>query len=412
MKKTLICALILCLFAAIPASAYETREAMREAYRAVGDSPRLTPYAQEPGITSPYTTGALTEAAADDALAYLNFLRSVAGLEPVGRSQLYDVRCQHGAVLLAALDYAAHDAPQPADMEADFYESAYLATTSSNLARFNWMRPSILREGLSYFLRDDGSSNLAVLGHRRWALNPYMGETGFGLANSKIGMSYVLMYAHDFGNIDAQWEQVLWPSEGYFPVELMHDDLAWSVVLNVNVYDVEASRICVELWEEAMGLRYAFDCTEGTGDGFCTVDTGRYGGGPCVIFRPNFIGTDFTDYQQNQRWRVRVTGLRRLDGTEVELEYTVNMASLTVQEAVNVELSRLEAQLREGETLVLTADVIPAYADDLSVNWVSSDPSVAQVENGVVTALSAGCCEIEARTANGRRDVCEVTVVG
>ena len=44
-------------------------------------------------------------------------------------------------VLLAALDYVDHYAPNPGDMDANFYDSAHLATMSSNIAKFNWMRP-------------------------------------------------------------------------------------------------------------------------------------------------------------------------------------------------------------------------------------------------------------------------------
>ena len=61
--------------------------------------------------------------------------------------------------------------------------------------------------------------------------------------------------------------------------------------------------------------------------------------------------------------------------------------------------------------LQLSADVIPAYADDLRVTWTSSDPSVADVDwTGVVTARAPGSCEISATSANGRSDVCAVTV--
>ena len=61
--------------------------------------------------------------------------------------------------------------------------------------------------------------------------------------------------------------------------------------------------------------------------------------------------------------------------------------------------------------LQLTADVVPAYADDLRVNWTSSDPSVADVDwTGVVTARAPGSCEISATSSNGRSDVCAVTV--
>lgn len=395
----------------VPGLACESRQELREAYRALGELPEESPYAEAPGVRAPHTPGALTETVTADALAYLNFLRTLAGLEPVESSRIYDFQCQHGAVLLAALDYADHNAPQPEDMNRDFYEAAHLATTSSNIAKFNWMRPTILREGLAYFVRDDGDANLPVLGHRRWLLNPVMGDTGFGLANSDAGMSYVVMYAHDFGNGDAEWQTVKWPAEGVFPVELMHSDLAWSVSLNPELYDAAHSDIRATLTETVSGMRFDFDCTAGTGDGFCTVNTENYGSGPCVIFRPDFAGTDFTDYQQNQRWHVKIDGIRSVTGEDVTIDYAVEMASLYVQEVANVEMSVLEAELEPGETLMLGAAVIPAYADDLNVAWSSSDESVATVDqNGLVTANGAGSCEIRAESANGRYDYCEIAV--
>lgn len=405
LAAALVCAL------SILAAAESAGETLRAAYRAVGELPENSPYAVEPETAAPYAPGELTDEAAEDALRYLNFIRELAGLEPVSRNRIYDYRSQHGAVLLAAWDYVDHNAPQPADMAQEFYESAHMATASSNIAKFNWMRPTILREGLAYFVRDDGEGNLPVLGHRRWLLNPAMADTGFGLANSESGMSYVVMYAHDFGNADAKWDTVKWPSEGAFPVELMHGNLAWSVSLNPELYDAAHSQIRVHLTEATNGLSFDFNCTDGTGDGFCTVSMENYGSGPCIIFRPDFSGTDFTDYQQNQKWTVRIDGIRAVTGETVSLEYSVDMVSLYVQEVANVEMSLLEAELKISEVLKLTASVIPAYADDLSVTWSSSDESVAVVDdNGNVTAVGCGECEIRAQSVNGRYDYCEVTV--
>lgn len=410
MKKWLS---IVLLFALLnPAAlAFETRDALREAYRALSADQNAAPYVKQPSAVSPYDPGELSAAAADSALAYLNFLRSLADLGPVERSPIYDFQCQRGAVLLAALDYVEHDAPQPDDMDRDFYESAHLATLSSNIAKFNWMRPTILREGVAYFVRDDGDANLPVLGHRRWLLNPYMNATGFGLANSETGMSYVAMYAHDQGRPDVQWSEIPWPTEGVFPVELMHSHLAWSVTLNPEIYSAEASRIQAVLEEETLGLRFEFNCSEGTGDGFCTVSMENYGSGPCVIFRPDLEKANFTDYLQNQKWTVRLSGLVLRSGGETEYEYEVDMTSLYVQEVANIEISHLEAELKPGDSLLLTADVIPSYADDLSVGWSTSNPFVATVNDfGTVTAVAEGECEITAKSANGRSDRCQVKV--
>lgn len=410
MKKWLsfLLVFVLCIPGAL---AYETREEMRSAYQSLGIFPGDTPYDRDPVVSAPYESGALNELALDEALDYLNFLRSLADLPAVERSPIYDYQCQHGAVLLAALDYVDHNAPQPEDMDRNFYDSAHLATMSSNIAKFNWMRPTILREGIAYFARDDGDANLPVLGHRRWLLNPNMNATGFGLANSETGMSYVAMYAHDLGRPEVEWSEIPWPTEGIFPVELMHGHLAWSVSLNPAIYDVQNSRIGVELTEKEMGLSFTFDCTQGTGDGFCTVSMENYGAGPCVIFRPEFEDAEFTDYEQNQTWTVKLSGLRKTDGTETELEYTVEMASLYIQEVANIELSRLEAEMKPDETLELTAAVIPDYADDLTVSWTTTNPFIATVDDhGSVTAIAPGECEIIAQSHNGRSDACKIKV--
>ncbi len=408
-RKALILTLALALLFALPALAH-TREEVRAAYGALGDAGEASPYRVEPAVSAPYAEGELTEAAREDALGFLNFARWLAGLDAVRQLPLYNFRCQHGAVLLAALDYVAHDAPRPADMDDDFYESAHSATAASNIARLNWMRPSILREGVAYFLRDDGEENLPVLGHRRWALTPEMACTGFGLANAASGNTYVVMYAHDLG-AQADWTHVAWPAAGAFPAELMHDHLAWSVMLNPEKYDLAASGPRVTLSERS-GLSFAFDPAAGEGDGFCAFNLEGYGTGPCLIFRPDFSGTDFTDYQQNQIWTVRVDGLVGADGADASLEYEVDMISLAVQDVVNVEISRQEATLAPGEALSLSADVIPSYADDLSLAWRSTDEAVAVVDaSGHVTAVAPGGCEIVVESAGGFTDACAVAVI-
>ena len=108
---------------------------------------------------------------------------------------------------------------------------------------------------------------------------------------------------------------------------------------------------------------------------------------------------------------MRIGGLRGADGSDQSIEYRVEMVSLHPQDVVNVELTPLEATLRVGELLQLSADVIPAYADDLRVSWTSSDPAVADVDwTGIVTARAPGSCEITATSSNGRSDACTVTV--
>lgn len=391
-----------------------TRDELRAAYREIRSRRSdASPYLAEADPQDFTRAGALTVEAQQEALDYLNFLRRIAGLDPVSLSPLYTLRSQNAALLLAAGDALDHEPARPDGMDDELYESALLGTRLGNLARFNWMRPEILLDGVEYFARDDGSMNLPVLGHRRWLLNPYMAETGFGLANAVSGMSYVVMYAVDGGNASAAWDAVCWPASGAFPVELMRSEIAWSVSLNAALYDLAASAPAITLTEEISGARFSFDLSDGSGDGFCHLSTEACGAGSCLIFRPNLAAAGLDEYLQNQIWSVSIDGLRGTDGAEKSLAYQVEMTSLYAQDVANVELSQIEATLCTGEQLQLRASVIPSYADDLSVTWKSSDPSVADVDwTGLVTARSPGSCEITAGSANGRSDVCTVTVTG
>ena len=411
MLKRFLCVLAALALWVSQASAL-SRDELRSAYRELAlRRSHQSPYLEEPDARDCSTAGVLTDAALSEALDYLNFIRTLAGLEGVSLSPLYTFRSQNGALLLAANDELDHTPEIAAGMSEAIYESAYLGTSLGNIAKFNWMRPEILLDGVEYFVRDDGDYNLSTLGHRRWLLNPLMQETGFGLANAESGMSYVAMYAVDCENTDAEWEYVAWPCAEAFPVELMRKDLAWSVSLNDGIYDISASNPVVRMKELRSGAEFAFDFAGKTGDGFCMVNTANIGSGSCLIFRPEIEGAGISEYVQNQVWQVEIGGLVKRDGSAATIGYVCEMASLNPQDVANVEISHTEAALRLGESLQLSANVIPSYADDLRVSYASSDPAIALVdESGLVTAVSEGSCEITVTTANGRMDFCRILV--
>ena len=80
-----------------------------------------------------------------------------------------------------------------------------------------------------------------------------------------------------------------------------------------------------------------------------------------------------------------------------------------VPEAGSVTLSETALTLDVGSTAELTAAVSPEGAD-AAVTWTSSNPGVAGVLDGKVTAVSAGSAVITASTANGKTAACSVTV--
>ena len=85
----------------------------------------------------------------------------------------------------------------------------------------------------------------------------------------------------------------------------------------------------------------------------------------------------------------------------------VNVIPTVVEE---VSLDIIEASLRVGETVTLTATVKPDDATDKTVTWSTSDETVAIVKDGVVTAIQLGSAKITAK-AGDKTATCEVTVI-
>lgn len=77
----------------------------------------------------------------------------------------------------------------------------------------------------------------------------------------------------------------------------------------------------------------------------------------------------------------------------------------------SIMLSQETALMETGSQLTLTATVLPDSTTNKTVEWSSSDANIATVENGAVTAVKAGECDIIARCQDVQA-VCHVTVVG
>ena len=87
--------------------------------------------------------------------------------------------------------------------------------------------------------------------------------------------------------------------------------------------------------------------------------------------------------------------------------------SVSAPEATSIELNQTTADLEVGDTLVLSATLIPNTAES-NVIWESSNESVATVNNsGLVTAIANGQSIITARVENSDVEAeCIVTVTG
>ncbi len=87
--------------------------------------------------------------------------------------------------------------------------------------------------------------------------------------------------------------------------------------------------------------------------------------------------------------------------------------TITVKQPITgVNLNKTTLELEKDQTEKLVATVLPTNADgDKTVTWKSSNNAVATVtQDGTVTAVGKGSCDITVTTQNGKTAICKVTV--
>jgi uncharacterized protein YjdB len=85
------------------------------------------------------------------------------------------------------------------------------------------------------------------------------------------------------------------------------------------------------------------------------------------------------------------------DGT-----YTATLTVKVANEAPGITLENSFVELTEGENVTVNAQFVPLYpGDSTELIWSSNDETVAIVEGGKITAISAGECTVTAKNADG-----------
>ena len=94
------------------------------------------------------------------------------------------------------------------------------------------------------------------------------------------------------------------------------------------------------------------------------------------------------------------------------LESTSSPQPVIFSSVTGISLDKPTLSLKNGEKATLTATVYPDSASDKNVLWTTSDPKVASVTDGVVTATGKGTATITAIAEDGKMLAsCAVTVV-
>lgn len=271
-------------------------------------------YAEAPVTEAPFAAGAFSDETITQAIGLLNFYRYVAGLDAVViPSADYNAQAQAAALLMAVNHSLAHEGQvQPDGMSDELYQLGSTGCARSNIA----MGYDTLQSALMGWMDDGDNGNIANVGHRRWILNPTMGQTGFGAASvvSAAGAPlYSAMYAFDRSNSFATQTMVAWPAQNT-PLELVESDVPWSVSFDLPI---SAETVQVQVTSVTTGQTWNFSSE--AADGAFFVNNTSYGSlSGCVIFQPTDI-----DISEGQSYDVTVTGV------STPVQYRVNFFYVT-----------------------------------------------------------------------------------
>ncbi len=403
-----------------------TRSQVREMYTQFKPTFSGNVYLEQPSTIPPFSLGELEPQAIQDALNQVRYARYLAYLPyDTELSSGFNTLSQQGAVLLAATGQLNHSPHQPEGMDDNFFKRALDSTKTSNLFAANWLDSDLLSSSVLAYMRDESDYNLSRLGHRRWVLSPKMQYTGFGLAQSSSGLHFATMQVYDQSAENNIYDSIYWPSPGAFPADMLSSKTPWSISLNPDVYDPEKSNPYLQLSESSSGASFefpqwktpdSFEALQEKPRQYAVWDKQLYGSGACYIFRPDLSTFEALQngYAQNQIWNVRLSGLVTKEGQAAQdIVYQVNMVSLNPQAIYAIEILNPPEQLNVGENIDMQAQIVPAWADELSVIWNVDNAKVATIDpQGKLVGLQPGTVKVRASSIDGHIDEVFIKVVG
>jgi uncharacterized repeat protein (TIGR02543 family) len=254
-------------------------------------------------IKSKYKPGKLSKSTLIPALNMVNQMRYISGIDAnVTLDSDYSKLSQAAALVSSINGYISHSPSQPKGMSDSLYKKAYIGAYFSNLS-MNWNLSSTILQ----YMADDDSSNIDKVGHRRWILNPYMKQTGFGYAGGSSAM-----YAVDF-NRESAYTGVSWPAK-YTPIRYFGDNHPWSISLGVEVPN---KGVTVKLIRKSDKKTWTF-YNKSRKSGYFNINNGDYGqfGSTCIIFRPKNI-----QIKAGDKFEVRITGVPGTSLIKYDVEF-------------------------------------------------------------------------------------------
>jgi hypothetical protein len=217
-------------------------------------------------------------------------------------------RAAGGAKLLAVIGGLSHRPPKPPGVSDKLYKLGFEGTSHGNLRA----GPGDVTASVDDWIDDSDGSNSALVGHRRWCLDPAMKHVGFGQSGI-----FSVMFAHDGFERKAPHIPegiVAWPPRGYCPTTLFRHGVAWSVSLDPRRYGKIPSNVRIRVRAADESLRKGADVEVKE----VNVNLQNFG---AFAYCATFKAAAATG--PGDRYWVTVLGITDLKGKPVDVEYFV-----------------------------------------------------------------------------------------
>ena len=296
-------------------------EIVRRFAQAVPQDYSAPMFSETGSVTAPYkeyTITPETQASLVRTASYYRWLAGLSGFETADATAWSNAA--KGAVLTERncrlTGSLSHTPERPADMDEDFYQAGYTATSTSNLSFGYGNGQRAIVKLLRGFLNDRGYH---IPGHR----DTFMTRNGvrFAAGYSETGGVNTIVYV---GNPNPQGASVTgndqpayaWPAPGYFPAEDIDTSAVWTINLNTDLAGTTDKEACVTITDLQTGEQFVRDSDTGL---YSTTSWGKF---------LSFLPPTATSYA-GKRYKVEVSNLVNGELLPVTLTYTVNFFSYT-----------------------------------------------------------------------------------
>ena len=183
------------------------------------------------------TAGALDEKTSKQALANLNYIRFIAGINSnVTLNSEYSEKAQYAAFINDLNGSVDHYPNKPNGVSESVYKKGYDGSDECSLSGWNNVNYALIRWMHEIF----NSSKYYPLGHRMHIIDPSLKQTGFGNSNTSGGAS--AMYTSGTRNYSASEKYVVWPAQ-QTPIDVWAGATKWSVSTFDKEYDANKIKI-------------------------------------------------------------------------------------------------------------------------------------------------------------------------